>query len=215
MLRNLMYYNNRGADLDPPINYLKISERRLQHAKTVEELMAIEGNAREKYYTACNKIIKNKDFFYYKREKRPPKGYLNTLISFGNSLIYIIILSEIYKTHLDPRIGFLHTTNYRKFSLNLDVSEIFKPIIVDRIIFKLVNKNMINKSCFMKELKGTYLNEKGRRIFIEEYDKKLRQVITYKKRLRCSYQRIIRLELYKIEKHLMGEKEYEPFVSRW
>jgi len=215
IIRNLKYYENRGADLVSSISFLESSESKLQDAKSIEELMAIEGAAREEYYNAFNKILKNQDFFYEKRERKPPKSYLNTLISFGNSLLYVTILGEIYKTHLDPRIGFLHTTNYRKFSLNLDIAEVFKPIIIDRSIFTLVNKNMIDSSYFMKELKGIYLNEKGRRIFIEEYDKKLGQVISYKKGLRCSYQRLIRLELYKIEKHLIGEQEYEPFVAQW
>jgi CRISPR-associated protein Cas1 len=67
----------------------------------------------------------------------------------------------------------------------------------------------------MKELEGLYLNEKGRKIFVQEYDKKLGQVVSFRKRMRCSYQRLIRLELYKIEKHLIGEQEYEPFVAMW
>jgi len=63
-------------------------------------------------------------------------------------MLYTIVLSEIYKTHMDPRIGYLYETNFRRFTLNLDISEIFKPIIVNRIIFKLLNENIINASNF-------------------------------------------------------------------
>ncbi|MEM3360877.1 MAG: subtype I-B CRISPR-associated endonuclease Cas1, partial [Candidatus Bathyarchaeia archaeon] len=66
-----------------------------------------------------------------------------------------------------------------------------------------------------EELGGVYLNENGKKIFVEQYENKLKQIISYGKRIRASYQRIIRLELYKLEKHLIGEKEYEPFVARW
>ena len=74
------------------------------------------------------------------RSKRPPQNRLNALISFLNSLCYVTTLAQIYKTHLDPRIGFLHETNFRRFSLNLDIAEIFKPIKVikddyDSVIF--------------------------------------------------------------------------------
>jgi len=124
------------------------------------------------------------------------------------------VLGEIYKTHLDPRIGFLHSSNFRKFSLNLDVAEIFKPIIVDRIIFTLVNKRMLDSTCFMDEFGGLYLNEKGRRIFVQHYEEKLQQTITVKG-IKASYRRIIRRELYKLEKHLIGDKEYEPFIAQW
>jgi len=215
MIKALKYYDNRGIDLSDSIDTINKNLSKVSSINSVEELMAIEGISREEYYNAFNKIIKNDAFTYEKRERRPPTTPLNTLISFGNSLLYVTILGEIYKTHLDPRIGYLHTTNYRKFTLNLDVSEVFKPIIVDRIIFTIVNKQMIDLSCFTEELGGLYLNEKGRTIFVQEYDKRLTQVISFKKGKRCSYQRLIRLELYKIEKHLMGEKEYEPFISQW
>jgi len=79
--------------------------------------MAIEGNAREQYYAAFDSILENEDFLFERRSRRPPENRLNALISFGNSLMYTTVLSEIYKTHLDPRIGYLHTTNYRRFSL--------------------------------------------------------------------------------------------------
>ncbi|MEM2293357.1 MAG: type I-B CRISPR-associated endonuclease Cas1b [Nitrososphaerota archaeon] len=215
MLKNVTYYHNRKGGLDSTIEFLEETVLRLKDTNSVEELMAIEGQAKEQYYTSFNTIIGNAEYHYEKRERRPPKSRLDTLLSFGNSLLYVTVLNEIYKTHLDPRIGFLHTTNYRKFSLNLDIAEVFKPIIIDRVIFTLTNKKMIDSSCFMEELGGVYLNEKGRKIFVEQYENKLKQTITYEKRLKASYQRIIRLELYKLEKHLIGEKEYTPFISQW
>jgi CRISPR-associated protein Cas1 len=177
--------------------------------------MALEGQAREQYYFSFNTILSDEEYRYVKRERRPPKTKLDTLLSFGNSLLYVTVLGEIYKTHLDPRIGFLHSSNDRRFSLNLDVAEVFKPIIVDRVIFTLVNKKMLDASCFMEELGGLYLNDKGRKTFVQEYESKLKQTITCARKLKASYKRLIRLELYKLEKHLIGDKEYEPFVAQW
>ncbi|MEM3827824.1 MAG: type I-B CRISPR-associated endonuclease Cas1b [Conexivisphaerales archaeon] len=215
MLKNVIYYNNRKAGLFSTVKFLEESLHKIGKASTVEELMAIEGQAKEQYYSSFNILIDDKEYHYKKRERRPPKSRLDTLLSFGNGLLYITVLGEIYKTHLDPRIGFLHTTNYRKFSLNLDVAEVFKPIIIDRTIFTLTNKRMLNSSCYIEELGGIYFNENGKKIFVEQYENKLKQTISYGKGIRASYQRIIRLELYKLEKHLIGEKEYEPFVARW
>jgi CRISPR-associated protein Cas1 len=213
MIRNLTYYENRGIELFTYIERLRGSLSLINDVQSIEELMSVEGRSKEEYYRSFNDILKNDYFRYVGRERRPPRSPLDTLLSFGNSLLYVTVLSEIYKTHLDPRIGFLHTSNFRKFSLNLDVAEVFKPIIVDRIIFTLINKKMIDESSLEKEI-GIYLNESGRRIFVEEFDRKMSQVISLQKR-RVSYQRLIRLELYKIERHLMGEKEYLPFVSQW
>jgi len=178
--------------------------------------MALEGNIREQYYDSFNQIIKSDDFSMEKRTRRPPKNQLNALISFGNSLIYTTVLSEIYKTHLDPRIGYLHTTNFRSFTLNLDVAEIFKPIITDRLIFSLTNKGQLQKNHFEEEAGGILLKETGRKIFVGTFDERLKQTIQHPSLDRnVSYRELIRLELYKIQKHLMGEKEYKSYVLSW
>ncbi len=216
ILNVIRYYNNRGKNLGDIEVHIQELARSVDVCNTVEALMAIEGNIRDMYYKGFDEIIDNDDFKFEKRTRRPPQNYLNTLISFGNSLIYVLILSEIYKTHLDPRIGFLHATNFRRFTLNLDIAEIFKPIIIDRIIFTLIGRNMISTSDFEKDTGGVILKEKGRKTFVQEFDKKLKATVMHRELGRnVSYNRLIRMELYKLEKHLIGEKEYEPYVSRW
>ncbi len=212
----LNYYLNRGVELSSYVDKIEELAQLLDEQEDIESLMAIEGNIRDVYYSSFNQIINSEDFEMDKRTKRPPENRLNALISFGNSLLYTYILSEIYKTHLDPRIGFLHTTNFRRFSLNLDIAEVFKPIIVDRVIFYILNKNMISLEDFEEKLGGIYLKESGRKVFIEKLEEKLKTTVNYKKIGReVSYRRLIRLELYKLEKHLIGDEEYEPLVSEW
>lgn len=214
--RVLNYYNSRDIILDDIINKIKSLGEILLECKNIEQLMAIEGNVREVYYNAFDRIIDDEEFEFNERSKKPPKNRINALISFGNSLLYTTILSEIYKTHLDPRIGFLHTTNFRRFTLNLDISEIFKPIIVDRVIFYLLNKKIIKVSDFDQKLGGLYLKESGRKCFVEKFEERLNTTIKHRKiGKEVSYRRLLRLELYKLEKHLIGEEEFEPFVSEW
>ncbi|WP_082990411.1 type I-B CRISPR-associated endonuclease Cas1b [Thermoanaerobacter sp. YS13] len=159
----LKYYSNRGKDLEDVIYSIEKLGESVDLTSTINELMAIEGNIREYYYKAFDEIIQNPDFKFDFRSKRPPQNFLNTLISFGNSLMYTTTLSEIYKTHLDPRIGFLHATNFRRFSLNLDVSEIFKPIIVDMTIFTLLSKKWLLKKTLKKMQKDYYSKKKGKK----------------------------------------------------
>lgn len=212
----LAYYLNRGKEIEAHTEKINGISESVEQCKSNEELMAIEGNVREQYYHAFDCILDNSHFIFEGRTKRPPKNRLNALISFGNSLLYTTVLSEIYQTHLDPRIGFLHATNFRRFSLNLDVAEIFKPIIVDRIIFTLINKDMIKPKHFEEKLGGIVLNEKGRELFIREYEERLKSTIRHRRLGRnVSYKRLIRMELYKLEKHLMGEEPYNPFIARW
>ena len=212
----LKYYHNRGKGLEYYIEIIEGLAKNIESCNEIDELMAVEGHIREYYYKAFDLITQNKDFSFVERSRRPPKNPMNVLISLGNSMMYTIVLSEIYKTHLDPRIGFLHATNFRRFSLNLDVAEIFKPIIIDRTIFSVIAKNMITKSDFNQDMGGLVLKDKGKKVFIEELDKKLETTIKHKILGRnVSYRRLIRMELYKLEKHLMGEKEYEPYIASW
>ena len=212
----LKYYSNRDKEVTEPLASIEKLMNGINDCGEIAALMAIEGNMRDYYYKSFDKIIGDPNFAFRERTRRPPKNYLNTLISFGNSIMYTICLSEIYKTHLDPRIGYLHTTNFRRFTLNLDVAEIFKPIIIDRLIFTLLGRKMITINDFERDTEGVIIKEKGKKSFVEQLEEKLKTTITHREIGRpISYRRLVRLELYKLEKHLMGEKEYQPFVAQW
>jgi len=212
---NLKYYLKENESLNDEIN--KISEflAKVSTINSIQELMAFEGNAREIYYQAWNKFLPEK-FKFEKRSRRPPENMINALISFGNSLVYSICLTEIYNTQLNPTISYLHEPSERRFSLALDLAEIFKPLLADRVIFKLIKQIKIDESYFQKELNYCILNEKGKRVFLQVFDEKLKTTIKHRKLKRnVSYQRLIRLECYKLIKHLIGIKEYQPFVIWW
>lgn len=212
----LKYYANRNKDVFGRMENIERLSQQIPLSLDNAELMGIEGNIRDHYYRAFDAIHENPDFVFDGRSKRPPQNEMNTLISFGNGIMYSTILSEIYRTHLDPRIGYLHTTNFRRFTLNLDIAEVFKPIIVDRTIFTLIAKKMIDKSCFRKEGGGLFLKENGRRAFVEVLENRLKTTINHRDiRSAVSYRRLLRIELYKLEKHFMNEKTYEPFISQW
>lgn len=215
IFRNLRYYNGRGKDLKNEMEIIKSYQLELDKAQEVNEIMGIEGNIRKVYYSTWSKII-NQEIDFEKRVKRPPDNMINTLISFINSLIYTTCLSEIYKTQLNPTISYLHSPGDRRFSLCLDITEIFKPLVVDRMIFSLLNKNMISEDDFAKDSNFYYLKDKGRKKILEEYEKKLNQTITHKELKRdVSYQTLIKLECYKLIKHLLGDKKFDGFKMWW
>jgi len=217
IIQVLKYYISRNK---PELSHILEQVERLFNSidlnMDISAMMAVEGNIRETYYQAFDIILDDSNFTFERRTRRPPQNNLNTLISFGNSLLYTVVLSEIYNTHLDPRIGYLHTSNNRRFTLNLDVAEVFKPILVDRVIFTLVGRKMIMPKHFDKKTGGILLKDEGKKIFIQEMEDRLKTTINHKKLGRqVSYKRLIRMELYKLEKHLIGEEEYTPFVSMW
>ncbi|MEM4396314.1 MAG: type I-B CRISPR-associated endonuclease Cas1b [Candidatus Woesearchaeota archaeon] len=210
---NLEYYAKNQNSLNLVIDEIKSEIEKLSGCKSIYEVMAIEGRCREKYYLSFNSFLR---FFNFdKRTRHPPKNEINALLSFGNSLLYTSVLTEIYKTQLNPTISYLHEPSERRFSLALDIADIFKPIIVDKIIFYLVNNRILDNSHFDKKGDFCYLNEKGRKIFVEYFDKKMSSTIYYKKlKRKVSFRELIRIELYKLIKHLIGENKYEGFKMR-
>lgn len=190
--------------------------KELNKCNNVSEVMGIEGNIRKIYYSAWNKIIDSNNFEFEKRVKNPPDNAINSLISYVNTIIYTRCLSEIYKTQLNPTISYLHEPSERRFSLCLDVSEIFKPIIADRLIFSMINKKQITEKDFEKNLNYLYIKENARKQITIEIDKKLKTTIKHKKLDRdVSYKYIIRLELYKLIKLLLEGEPYEGFKMWW
>lgn len=216
MIQVLKYYERRGRPIGDIRLALEELTGKIDDYHDTDELMGLEGNMRNLYYQALDAIVDNPLFTFEKRTRRPPRNHMNTLISFGNSILYTTILSEIYKTHLDPRIGFLHATNFRRFTLNLDIAEIFKPIIVDRTIFTLIGRNQLTEADFESEMGGILLKESGRKTFVTEMDRKLSTTLMHQSSGRnVSYRRLLRLELYKLQKCLMGEESYIPYQAKW
>ena len=215
MLRNLQYYHNRGKELSRYIEPISSLREQMMKVRRIDELMGIEGNVRQWYYSAWPEIIEPR-YEFERRIKHPPNNLINALISFGNSMVYTTCLSEIYRTQLSPLISYLHEPGTKRFSLSLDIAEIFKPLLTDRLIFSLLNKRQITDKHATQKGNVCWLNEEGRKLFVRAYEEKLNTTIKHRKLNRnVSYRRLIRLECYKLIKHLMQQESYKPFEIWW
>ncbi|MDO8589510.1 MAG: type I-B CRISPR-associated endonuclease Cas1b [Armatimonadota bacterium] len=218
IVKNLAYYESRAADAESVGGSRRQVEEiaaRIPEAKDVSELMGIEGNVRERYYAGWSSIL-GADVEFEKRVRRPPDNLVNALISFGNSMMYSTALSEIYRTQLNPTVSYLHEPGERRFSLALDLAEIFKPIIVDRLIFSLINTRQIRPEHAEEEVNYCYLKEEARKLFVRGYEEKLQTSIKHRRLKRnVTYQHLIRLECYRLVKHLTAVEPYEAFRGWW
>ena len=214
MVKNLKYYNTRGKDLDKLIERIEKYTSQLITAVEVDQIMGLEGNIRQSYYEGFDLIIN--DFNMEGRSKQPPRNEVNALISFGNMMCYSQCLRAIHQTQLNPTISYLHTPGERRYSLSLDISEIFKPILVDRVIFKLLNKRELQEKHFDTKLNRCLLNPGGKKIFVKAFEERLTETIQHRSLKRnVSNRHLIRLECYKLSKHLLDMEEYKPFKMWW
>ncbi|MDR1895443.1 MAG: type I-B CRISPR-associated endonuclease Cas1b [Prevotellaceae bacterium] len=214
MLKNLQYYNRRGREIDDIIARIEGYVETISQMTEVDKLMGLEGNIRMAYYEAFDLILN--DFKIGNRTKQPPNNEVNALISFGNMMCYSQCLRAIHQTQLNPTISYLHSPGERRYSLSLDVSEIFKPLLVDRVIFKVLNKKEIQEKHFDKNLNKCLLNQSGKKIFVKEFEDRLNETIKHRTlHKNVTYRYLIRLECYKLCKHLLEIEEYKPFKMWW
>lgn len=215
MLKNLRYYNARGRDLDGLIAQLEQLRLGIPEAGDVPTLMGVEGNCRQVYYQAFEHIIQ--DFPMNGRHKQPPSNEVNAAISFGNMMCYALALDHIYHTQLNPTISFLHEPGARRYSLALDLAEIFKPIFVDRTLFKLFNRKELQAKHFEQRANGCFLRDSGRIIFARAFEDRLKETIQHRSLgRRVSYKRLMLLECHKLSKYILKiEEAYKPFKIWW
>ena len=211
---NIRYYNKNRPDpaYDSVLDEVKMLEQRIKECKRYGNLLMLEARVRSLYYSCFDSFIVKDGFPFDRRTRRPPQNELNAMISFGNTILYSYIATEINKTALDVRVGFLHATNSRMESLNLDIAELFKPLVVDRAVFTLINRRQMRSDVhFAKsEGDGVYLNAEGKRLFLEALDDKLHVYITEHGRS-LTYTELITEEVRKLIRHFKTGEKYSPF----
>lgn len=207
------YYRHDKKKLKTYLDWLKNDVPKfLSKEINIKQILFIEGQIWNRFYDSFKHFLPD-DFILNKRVKRPPDNPINALISFGNTLLYTKTISAIYRTHLNQSISFLHSPREGRFSLSLDLCEVFKPIIVFKTIFDCINnkKLQVNKH-FDKSLNYALLNESGKKIFIENFEQRINESFMHPRlKRKTTYKSAIRYDAYKLIKFIIEEKPFKPF----
>ncbi len=208
------YYRHGKSEVKEAIDYCDHVKELLSHTKDVRQVMAIEGRIWSLFYDSFRFFL-NESFVFSKRVRRPPDNPMNALISFLNSMLYTKTITMLYHTHLDQTISFLHEPSEARFSLSLDIAEIFKADIVFKTIFDLVNRRQIKvDKHFESKVNYCILNEAGRKLVIKAFEERLGATFEHAGLHRkITYETAIKFEGYKLIKYLTEGVDYKPFTS--
>ena len=178
-------------------------------------LMGYEGEGTHLYYEALSNIVP-KEFSFSRREKRPPKDPVNSLLSYGYIILNSIVSVAIAKAGLEPFAGFLHTDRSGKPSLVLDISEEFRQPIVDIVVISLFTRKWVSLDDFEFTDSGTVLIGKGgKRKFFDKFRERLKSRVKVDG-VNTTFEGAITREARKIVRFLLRRVPvYNPFVFRW
>lgn len=210
---NIRYYNKQNPLplYDSALRKINALAAQIKTCGNYEELLTLEAQVRQHYYACYDAFIGEEDFVFERRTRKPPENKVNSMLSFGNTVLYNLLATQIYKSPLDVRVGFLHATCNRAESLNLDLAEIFKPLVVDRTVFSLINHRIIRPEHFtVCENDGVYLTREGKKIFLQAFYDKLETVVSVKER-KMNYHEIIADEIQRLVRHFRSGDKYVPF----
>lgn len=164
--------------LEKALKNMKISKRKLKHAKTKEKIMGYEGYASKLYFSAFSKLFP-KEFKFNKRTKKPPKDPVNAALSYGYSMLHKEIISNIIAVGLHPYVSILHSLRNHHPALASDLIEEWRIPLVDQLILKLFSHKTLKADNFVSNGTGCYLNHVGRKILLLNYEKRMEEKNNY------------------------------------
>lgn len=168
--------------LSDAVSSLRENARTCFKAVDKDSLRGIEGESANQYFSVFDQLIlQNKeDFKFIKRSKRPPLDRVNALLSFAYTLLASMYTSALEYVGLDSYVGFVHTDRPGRSSLALDLMEELRGPFADRFVLTIINNRIINKDDFdLREDGAVLLNDKGKRKFIDAWQKKKKEVISH------------------------------------
>lgn len=201
-----------SATLENAANRIKVACDAVGTAVTLDQVRGHEGEGSAAYFAVFNELLKAEEFSFEKRVRRPPTDPVNSLLSFGYTLLMNDIASAVKIVGFDPYVGYLHADRYGRPSLPLDLMEEFRPVIVDSVVVTAINKGDLTHQDFQEELGNVFrLTPDGRLKFLRLYEE--RKATEFKHPVlqqKITYQRCFEQQARFLAKTLQGELEQYP-----
>ncbi|HMS83189.1 MAG TPA: CRISPR-associated endonuclease Cas1 [Nitrospira sp.] len=210
---------NHAAAPETVLQDLKRDHVHAAQAKSLEELLGIEGTAARRYFAEFKGMLKTdggSDFDFDGRNRRPPKDPVNALLSLAYAMLAREWTVTLHAVGLDPYLGFYHQPHYGRPALALDVMEEFRPLIADSVVLTAINNGEVRSEDFIRRMGSVALTPDGRRRFIETYERRMSHEITHPVfGYQVSYRRILEVQARLLGRYLCGEiPEYPAFTTR-
>jgi len=180
-------------------------------------LMGIEGAAAAAYFPAFGALLADEwQPFFSKRVKRPPTDPVNALLSYGYVLLINQVAAAAQIVGFDPYIGYLHSTQYGKPALALDIVEMFRAPVVDSVVLTVLNNRMLTVDDFDEAFGAWRMKDDARRTFLNKFEERLNATLVHPVfKTKVTYRRCLELQMRLLSRWLLGEfKSFRGFAIR-
>ena len=191
--------------------------KNLGAALNLDQLRGVEGDATSEYFSVFNDLIvaQKEQFVFSGRNRRPPLDSVNAMLSFGYSMLANDLRSACECCGLDAAVGFLHRDRPGRPGLALDLMEEFRPVIVDRLVLSLINRQQVKASGFETDPGGGIrMHEATRKEIVAAYQKRKQEEITHPfLNEKMTLGLVPHIQARLLARHLRGDHDaYPPFV---
>ena len=202
--------NDYGDEFDRLIS-------KAENAESLASLRGIEGSSAVTYFDYLRQSLPPV-WNFDARTKHPPEDPVNTMLSFGYSILYNHISTALQVEGMNPQIGFYHQTNPRYFPLASDLQEEFRHII-DSLTLYIVRRNMVSVNDFILDEDNKYpclMTNDFRRKFIQMVEERLNVLFTpFNAAKQITYRKFIHRQVKTLKKGIKNKTmEYKPLRIR-
>lgn len=215
MLSVMKYYHKKGLQVSEKIQEVEVIESRVAIASTVDEILIHEAQIKKIYYGCFDQILKKTPFEFQKRTTSPPLNSVNSMMSFGYHLLYGMVLMLLDMSQLTPDISYIHSDSVKGPGLHLDLADIYKPIFVDKLIFRLLRRGTFSVNDFEQKEAGVYLTRGAQKVFVTRFQEEMAEELEYSGR-KMTRKSIIRNDIYRLQHYVVSDDtSLRFFHQKW
>lgn len=163
--------NNSDPQVSESVKMLGILSATAPKTKNLDKLRGLEGYAAAEYFKVFGKTLKTPEIKFSARSRQPARDIVNSLLNYGYAVLQKELTVMLAANGLHPGIGFLHNLYRNRPSLSLDMLELFRADIIDRMVVKALNLHELVADDFEQSPdEGTRLKPEAQAKFFRIYE---------------------------------------------
>jgi CRISPR-associated protein Cas1 len=190
----------------------------IDSVSSVETLRGLEGAAAAQYFAVWPELV-GQEWRFPGRKRRPPPDPVNSLLSFGYTLLFYNTYALVRAQGLHPHVGFYHELRPGHAALISDLMEEFRAPVVDATVLAMLHRKQVQAHDFRLPMEAgmpCLLTEAARRKVTQTFERAFNRAVTHPDAGgRCDYRRAIALQAQRLVAVIKGEQPgYSPFLRR-